>query len=432
MTIKPKVVEELFKTETHHFIIRFLEECCRNNPYIDDLNKELEKNTSTRLEHWVEYLVMSPSPFVLEKIERIGYSLEEKFEEFNVYTHLSSHFPRIITEHHITPGNGGVALQVESIADFLLQRGIKAEIEGSPYSAFRRSLISKKSGVSLWLIERRGSRTLFPQNSKRDYLELLTTSKELWDTRLRYFDDPNKGMHRIHFLAKGLVEKLGQDLAAWMILSSERLYWLTKCQCAQIQYLRQQLLGFGWSNHLYHVFRSSRSLFPMLVRLFETLGFTIQRYSHAGSKEKWGVLFLKNLQAGLDVLIEVDVLAEELNSNFGHLPLSEKKDLGPIDLWCSLHEDSLLAGGMHHLTIKMIPDNFIKVIKEHATYLSETITPLLYPYQFSTEEELRKVSIKKLENAQQNHKLPIELTEKIKSVGFKGAQLSCVSFDKLS
>ena len=110
------------------------------------------------------------------------------------------------------------------------------------------------------------------------------------------FDDPNKGMHRTHFLAKSLVEKLGQDLTAWVVLQGECKFWMTKCQCAQIQGVKQSQLGLGWSNNLYHVFRSSRALFPMLVRLFETLGFTIQGRCHAGVNEEWAVIFLSNFQ----------------------------------------------------------------------------------------------------------------------------------------
>ena len=220
-------------------------------------------------------------------------------------------------------------------------------------------------------------------------------------------------MHRLHFLAKNLVETLGQDLATWVVMKAEESYWESKCFSAQIQGLRQSRLGLGWSNHLYHVFRSSRSLFPMLVRICETLGFSIQGASSAGVKEQWAVLCLRNFQAGFNLLIEVDAHPEELTESFGHTPLQDLTMEGPIDKWCRIHGDSILLGGMHHLAIRVMPSELTKATQAYNIKFDTLSPSSIYPFQYFTKEE----ECVRLEGVCQNN--------------CSGSCLSCISFEHI-
>ena len=97
-----------------------------------------------------------------------------------------------------------------------------------------------------------------------------------------------EGLNRAIKLAEELVESVGHDLAAWIVLECERRYWQGKNRAGQIQYSRQQRLGYGWANHDHHTFRSSRLHFSKLVRLFEILGFHCRERFYAGEEAGWG------------------------------------------------------------------------------------------------------------------------------------------------
>ena len=52
---------------------------------------------------------------------------------------------------------------------------------------------------------------------------------------------------------------------------------------------------------------------------------------------------------GIVTFNDVDLSADELRTDFAHVPLEEKDELATVGLWCGLHGESILQAGMHHL-----------------------------------------------------------------------------------
>jgi hypothetical protein len=90
-----------------------------------------------------------------------------------------------------------------------------------------------------------------PETEQINYLD----ASERWETRPRALEDENQAMLKTLTLAEGLVEMLGRDLAAWVILEVERKVWQLKNSAGQLQKNRQDWLGMGWANHDHYTFR---------------------------------------------------------------------------------------------------------------------------------------------------------------------------------
>ncbi|MCB1148763.1 MAG: hypothetical protein KDK48_01230 [Chlamydiia bacterium] len=296
------------------------------------LQRSLSAETSTRLFDWVDHLVAPESDGLFFALEDAGFVEDSP----SIFHHPAAQLPSIrLTRKK----EEGVALKVESIADFLMVRGLNRPIEGKLFSAYRRALISEEGGVHFWVVERKGTRSFSTDLEPKPVAEAL----ELWKAR------PRGSLEAARTLAKELAEKLGTGVAAWVVLEVERAYWQARNRAGQLQKNRQDRLGLGWANHDHHTFRSSRADFAELVALFETLGFHCRERFYAGEEAGWGAQVMENSEAGLVLFLDVDLSAEEIAIDFAHRPLPETDKLGTIGLWCALHGDSILEAGMHHL-----------------------------------------------------------------------------------
>ena len=323
-------------------IFKALEE----NSFIAGLSQDLLKSTSTRLFDWVDHVVLSSSPKLLESIERAGFVGKHATPSYRVFEHPGAKLPQLVVQEL---GLGeGMALAVESIADFLLVRGLNATIEGSPFSGYRRCLVSSENGSSLWVVERRGAETMEPTYLPSEHVENYLEALEKWQTRPRSLSDDDEAMRQTLSIAGKLVNALGEDMSAWIVLEGERKYWQARNAAGQIQKNRQDRLGMGWANHDHHTFRSSRKHFASLVRLFEMLGFHCRERYYAGEEAGWGAQIMENPRARLVLFLDVDLAHDELEIDFAHHPLPERHVLGTVGLWCALHGDSILKAGMHH------------------------------------------------------------------------------------
>src|SRR5207244_13606711 len=105
----------------------------------------------------------------------------------------------------------GVAISVESIADFLMVRGMSAWIEGSIFAGFRSCCVSKEQGVFVYVVERRGVMSMEPIVLREDEANRILLGYEKWQTRLRAVDsdeEEEEGMRQALTLAEELVEQL--------------------------------------------------------------------------------------------------------------------------------------------------------------------------------------------------------------------------------
>ncbi len=359
--------EESFYWEQHPKIEivfnEMLEKFKRENSDILALAIKMEKSTSTTMLSWADHIVLYYSKAIEKKLTELGF-FKENDSEFKVYVHSGVNLPAVLLVESSSNLKTGLALKVESVSKFLQLNGFTAEIEGKPFGSYRRSCISTQKNTSLYIVERRGSRTYIPDyptdKQRDDYL----AGVELWRRIPRTFTDEDKALNVIIQVSDTLVAKVGRDMAAHIVCLGEREYWLSKNYAGRIQKMRQDVLGLGWANHDHHTFRSSRKNFTKVVEFFAKLGFKKREHFYAGEQAGWGAQVMENVNAGLALFLDVDLAPDEVAVDFASQELREKDELGTVGLWCALPGDSILNAGMHHLAANFIFDRLTKDIKE--------------------------------------------------------------------
>ncbi len=351
LTKEMKAFQWLCQPKAEELIIKTCASCCEKNQFLRELEKRLYEQTSTRLIDWIDHIELGHSEKLQNELEECGYVSELATPLYRVFHHPGAKLPLVVVKDSSHPFVG-VALAVESIADFLMCQGITTWIEGSSFSQFRRASISKEQGVYVYVVERRGVLSMEPITLREGELDKIFAAYEKWQTRARNQiteEQEEEGITQAITLAEEIVESVGQGMAAWIVLDVERRYWQSKNVAGQTQKMRQDHLGLGWANHDHHTFRSSRRFFRGLVRLFEILGFHCRERFYAGSEAGWGAQVMEHNQARLVLFLDVDLSPAEIDGDFAHNTLEELSELGTVGLWCALHGESILRAGMHHL-----------------------------------------------------------------------------------
>jgi hypothetical protein len=408
--------------EAEKWLVDHLAEACRQHPAIHELQESLQRETSTRLLDWIDHLSVGKSPAAEHQLHDLGFVIAETAVSYRVYTHPGAKLPAVVVEEG-NSGARGVAVLVEQISDFLLARGLSEFIEGSPYSGYRRCCVGTVNGVSLWVVERRGTRTLEPQVLSDDALAIYLEAVEMWKTRPRSLSDEEENMANTLQLAQEIVSLVGRDVAAHVVAEVERDYWQRRNRAAQVQKNRQDRLGMGWANHDHHTFRSSRRHFSALVRLFEILGFFCRERFYAGQEAGWGAQVMENTRAGLVLFLDVDLGEDEVVVDFAHQPLPERQELGTIGLWCALHGDSILQAGMHHLEAQFFFEELTRDLAQSGVQMMQPFSTFTYLKQAFTQGETWPVPPERLAKLAQEKRLSEQQVEKFRAVGAIGSHL---------
>lgn len=124
-----------------------LDAAAAENQDIAHLQDELVKHTSSRLFDWLDHVIVGFTPEFESRLEEAGFVPENATPTYRVFHHPAAQLPRVVVHDHDHP-IVGVAVSVESIADFLMIRGQAGWIEGSPLSGYRRCQVSTDNGVS--------------------------------------------------------------------------------------------------------------------------------------------------------------------------------------------------------------------------------------------------------------------------------------------
>lgn len=408
------------KSET--LLLTLIEECSRTNPMIADLQEALLQQTSTRLFDWIDHLIIGRSDELETALAEDGFLPETTTASYRVLHHPGAQFPRVVVEDR-AESIKGLAVAVDSIADFLMARGISRKIEGTPMSDYRRCCISIEEGIALWVVERRGTRDMEPtyadEKASARYLQAL----ELWKTRPRDLEDEDASMACALNVAEQIIGLVGRDLAAWVVLQVEREYWQMRNTAAQLQKNRQDRLGMGWANHDHHTFRSSRRHFAQLVRLFEMLGFYCRERFYAGQEAGWGAQVMEHSTLRLILFLDVDLLPHEVEVDFRHQPLPALEKLGTVGLWCALHGDSILNAGMHHMEAQFMFEELKQDLAKIGVGMMEPFSAFSYLHQAFTKGEIWKVSSRRLQNLLKSGLITESEAEKFSTQGAVGSHL---------
>ncbi len=382
--------------KAEELVFSILDRCTAANPFIAQLEQDMMKHTSSRLFDWLDHVVVGYSEEMEKQLEDSGFVTETAAPTYRVFHHFGAQLPSVVLKDHQDSGIG-IAVKVESIADFLLVHGKTGWIEGSPLSSYRRYCVETDNGASLWVVERRGTRSMEPTYMDENYLEKYHEATEKWASRPRHLDNEEEAFNFTLHLAEEIVELVGQDVAAWIVLECERKYWQLRNFAGQLQKNRQDRLGLGWANHDHHTFRSSRRFFSSLVRLFEILGFHFRERFYAGQEAGWGAQVMENSNCGLVLFLDVDLDPHELEIDFAHHHLPELDKLGTVGLWCALHGDSILQAGMHHLEAQFLFDELTHDLSHLGVGMMEPFSNFSYLRQAFTAGEVWHVKAKRIQ-----------------------------------
>lgn len=344
--------------ETEAFITARVDEFAAAMPNVRGFSAALLARTGSRLFDWLDHLVLADGPSARRQLQEAGFEPEEAAADpGDTVLHLpGSIFPRILlredTGHE--PGTTlAAAIQVEDISSFLMANHLRASIEGTILSPFRRATVWQDDGLEFLAVERRGHAGFVPTDMPLDYPARYLNAYERWATRPRDYADERSGMEQTLLLARSMVSDMGTHGAAWIAFSAERAHWQQRNRAAQMQGASQDKLGLGWANHDHHTFRSSRHTFPLLIEILETFGFHARERFYAGAQARWGAQVMEQPVCRFAVFADVDLTPDEVDGDFAHNPLPARQELGTVGLWCALHGEAMLSAGLHHLAARL-------------------------------------------------------------------------------
>jgi hypothetical protein len=329
---------------------RYIAAFLGQNSFSRQLADRMRDETGTDFFEWVDHIVISPTE--KNSLLEAGFVLNSEDETpdgEDVYENPRAILPRVMLRSGEKQYPSVIALHPEFVADFVAALSLSSEIEGEPYSRYRRAVVSEENGARLEAVERHAYRGFVPAPLDFNQLRAIVKAKELWQTRRRLFSDDAEGFDTANKILDQSVQLVGRDLSCKFFFSAERRYWESRNRAAQIQKRRQDQLGLGWGNHDHHTFRCSREHFVALIEFLLKLGFHKRERYYAGAEAGWGAQISEQSVVGIVVFADVDLMPEETQIDFSTQKLPAASRLGTVGLWVGLHGESFLQAGMHHL-----------------------------------------------------------------------------------
>jgi len=333
--------------EAEEFIRQRIAGFLQKNAFSAALADRMRTETGTDFFEWVDHLTLSPDDETA--LRKTGF-VEDKVDTQKcevVLHHPRATLPRVILRNGQSPMT--IALRPEFAADFVAAHNLSTEIEGEPFSRYRRALVNEQNGTRLEAVERSGYRGFVSAPLKPDELKNIVRARELWLTRPRQFDDAAEGFRAANKVLDESLARVGVDLSCQYYFEAERRYWENRNHAARVQKRRQDSLGLGWGNHDHHTFRCSREYFADVVLFLQKLGLEKRERFYAGAEAGWGAQVMEQPVTGIVVFADVDLLPEENSVDFSIKKLPTTSRLGTVGLWIGLHGESFLDAGMHHL-----------------------------------------------------------------------------------
>jgi hypothetical protein len=396
-------------------------------PRVRALSEEILLRTGSSIFEWVDHLVLAEDEGTKRDLARLGFETVAVPADpgDTAYAHPGAILPAILLRRG-APGPGrviGLAIHVENLSSFLMIHHADVPIEGSPLSPYRCARVWRGEEREFLVVERRSSPGYVPVVMPPDYPARYLSALERWATRPRFFADLREGLERTLQHARSLTEDMGTNDAAWIAFEAERAYWERRNRAGQVQKARQEAAGLGWANHDHHTFRSSRSAFPLLIGILETLGFRPRERFYASAEAGWGAQVMEQPACRLAVFADVDLSVEEISGDFTHSPLTPRHDLGTIGIWCALHGESMLSAGLHHLACRYEFDAVREGLSRWGVRMMHPFSDFPFLRQAFTEGERWGVSPEHLERLAANGQINEAQRETFASQGAVGSHL---------
>lgn len=336
--------------EAEDFLLERMDDFLSRHSFARELACRMRDETGTLLIDWTDHLVLGSD--AADDLRSLGFVPDTAAETHSgqqAWHHPEAMLPRVILDPASSPRLDELAIHVESIVEFMAVHGITASVDGDPLSRYRRVLAGQEGDVRFFVVERRGYRGYVPAPPDPAAALTLLKAAELWQTRNRRHDDIATGFADALALIDRLIAMVGRDLTCHVVFDGERRFWQRRNRAARIQKARQDRLGLGWANHDHHTFRSSREGFVPLMNVMERLGFERRERYYAGEQAGWGAQIMEQPVEGIVVFCDLDLLPQDVKTDFSRQPLPPSPKLGTVGLWVGLHGESFLDAGMHHL-----------------------------------------------------------------------------------
>jgi len=257
-----------------------------------------------------------------------------------LWRHPSGGFPDIIAG-----AEPCIAFRVEFIDAFVKATGLEAAVEGARHGRFRRATAFVGAGVRFVAVERRGWAGYDDANSSERKLRRAQLHQQIFRSRRRQFRDVEGGFSHTERLVDAAVADLGAPWACDLFMRAEREFWASRCDAGQVQSRRQMHAGVGWSNFDHGACCSSREHVHAAARILAKLGCKDQE-TLSRDDGVAAMAFTMSPARGPALLLEVDLAAHEDAFNDDGPSLSPLTWHRRAGLWCALHGESLLEGGL--------------------------------------------------------------------------------------
>jgi len=387
------------------------------------LAERLKDEASVRFIDMVDTILLHRDDAQIDAIRAAGWTRQNESAGFTILTNELGLFPPIAINTQQPRGTVCIDLKVEFVSDFLAANDLQRDVVGEPLSQMRSAVLHEKDGFTLAAIERHGLRGYSPDLSIKpaDVLSVL----EAFRLRPRFVENDVDAFKATQDLIDNGIAKIGRPYTCDLFFAAEREYWMKRNRAARAQKSRQDRRGIGWANHDHHTYRSSREAFPMLVSVFEKLGFHCRERFYAGLEAGWGAQVMEEPVTGIITFNDVDMSPQELMGDFSHEGFSGKPDkLGTVGLWCGLHGEAFLQAGMHHLEAQFDFDHLRDHLEiEAGVKTMKPFTDFEYLTQAFTEGERWKVDRNRIENLLKTNHITQEQAEQFRVDGAIGSHL---------
>jgi hypothetical protein len=394
-----------------------------NNSFAEKLSARMRDETGTDFFEWVDYLVLSPNDEAA--LRAIGFVTDEGEAAPGdlVLHHPRATLPRVIIRAGQKQNPSVLALRPEFVAEFVARNNLPGEIEGEPFSRFRRVVVNEENGTRVEAVERRAYRGFLIAPLKPGQRAAILKAKEIWKTRRRFFADDADGIALAKKLLAQSIKLVGRDQTCQIFFEEERAYWENRNRAARIQKFRQDQLGLGWGNHDHHTFRSSRQHFVDLNDFLLALGFEKRERFYAGAEAGWGAQISEQVLVGITVFADVDLMPDETQLDFSSHRLPPAPRLGTVGLWCGLHGESFLGAGMHHLEARFDYQLLREQLRAEGINTMNPFSDFEFLKQAFTEGERWPVARERAENLLAAKLITSEQFEKFMKEGALGSHL---------
>jgi hypothetical protein len=391
------------------------------NSFARKLSARMRDESGTDFFEWIDHLVLPPeNEFALREVGFANDEVEAPRGDL-VLHHPRATLPRVILREG--KNNWVIALRPEFVADFIARQNLDAQIDGAPFSQFRRVIVNEENETRLEAVERRAYRGFHPAPLKPDELEAILHAKELWQTRRRFFANDADGFALAKKLLAQSLELVGRDQTCQIFFEEERAYWQSRNRAARVQKFRQDALGLGWGNHDHHTFRSSREHFVDLTDFLLALGFEKRERYYAGAEAGWGAQISEQSLVGITVFADVDLMPDETQLDFSSHRLPPAPKLGTVGLWIGLHGESFLGAGMHHLEARFDYALLREQLQAHGINTMKPFSNFEFLKQAFTEGERWMVARERAEKLRAQNLITNEQFEKFVNEGALGSHL---------